>query len=116
MSKKLQKSSEYSNIFNSIIDICNEKGISVTSLIEKFASSRSAITAWKNGTINADIIPKLAQELNVSVDYLLTGKENNPIIDESITECIKLFSQLSEIDKGRILNEMENYIKNNKEQ
>ena len=109
MAKKLQKSPEYSTFFNTLIEICDKRNdVSVTSLIEMFSSSRSAMTAWKNGKVNVDIIPKLALYLNVPVDYLLTGKEKSSASELSDTEhrLLNAFNKLSPEDQlieiGRI--------------
>lgn len=103
MAKKLQKSLDFSAFFNNLIDVCDEKNISVTTLIDKFASSRSAMTAWKNGTINADIIPKLALELNVSLDYLLTGKEKSPSLPDDEQELLSYYNNLPEWEQQRLI-------------
>jgi transcriptional regulator with XRE-family HTH domain len=50
----------------------------VLSCFAKFLSvSDSSVSSWKNrgSEIPAKYIPKIAEFLNVSVDYLLTGKE-----------------------------------------
>ncbi len=93
MSRKLQKSNEYSFVFNNLIDICTQKKITVTSLIEKYQSS-SALQAWKNGKINAEIIPNLASDLGVSIEYLLTGKEKYPSIQDDELELLKYYKEL----------------------
>lgn len=76
MSKKLRPSEEYAPIFNRLIKLCETKGTSISQLLDIFASSRSAVGAWKNGNINANLIEGIAKHLNVSVEYLITGKEN----------------------------------------
>jgi len=93
MSRKLQKSNEYSFVFNNLIDICAHRKITVTSLIEKYQSS-SALQAWKNGKINAEIIPNLAFDLGVSIEYLLTGKEQYPPMKGDELELLKYYNEL----------------------
>ncbi|MGN0460408.1 MAG: helix-turn-helix domain-containing protein, partial [Ruminococcus sp.] len=75
MSKKLQKSEEFSPIFNRIIDLSELRGITVSNLLDEFTTSRSTINAWKNGNINIAIIPDIAKRLGVSIEYLLTGAD-----------------------------------------
>ncbi len=86
MAKKLIQSQEYSQFFNRLIEICDKKGITVTSLLDELSSSRSAMTAWKNGNVNSELIPKIALRLNVSTDYLLTGKEKAPTAGQTAKE------------------------------
>lgn len=110
MSKKLEKSDNYSEAFNRLIDICDKQGTSVTSLLDKFTTSRSAITAWKKGNINTDVLAKIATELDVSLDYLLNGKEkNSPTIDlaSDEQELITYYRKLDPKSKGVLLGRAE---------
>ena len=43
MAKKLQKSDMFSPIFNRLIDLCENNNTTVTTLLDKFTNSRSAI-------------------------------------------------------------------------
>ncbi len=76
MPRRIKKSKEYATLFNNLIDLCDKHDTSVTTLLDKFVSSKSAMQAWKNGNINTSVIPKLAQHFDVSLDYLFTGKES----------------------------------------
>lgn len=103
MSKKLQKSSDYSDFFNTLIEVCDRKHLTVTSLIDKFASSKSAMSAWKNGTINTSVIPKLALELGVSIEYLFTGKENSPSLPKDEQELLDYYQRLPERERMKLI-------------
>ena len=106
MAKKLQKSDMFAPIFNRIIDLCENNNITVTSLLDKFANSRSAMNAWKNGNISTELLPSIAKELNVSLDILLTGKEKNSSISklsDEEKELLNNYNKLSNINKVRIL-------------
>lgn len=88
MAKKLQKSPDFSDFFNNLIDICNSRNTTPTALAERYAS-RSVLTAWKNGTINANIVPKLALDLNVSInDFFIKGKEKSPSAEQTAKEQV----------------------------
>ena len=88
MAKKLQKSPDFSDFFNNLIDICNSRNTTPTALAERYAS-RSVLTAWKNGTINANIVPKLAFDLDVSInDFFIKGKEKSPSAEQSEKEQV----------------------------
>ncbi len=106
MSRKLQKSNEYSFVFNNLIDICARKKITVTSLIEKYQSS-SALQAWKNGKINAEIIPNLAFDLGVSIEYLLTGEEKSPSLPDDELELLTYYKKLPEKEKIKLISRAE---------
>lgn len=106
MSKKLEASAEFAPIFNRIIEICNSKNIAVSNLLDKFTTSRSAMNAWKKGNISANTAADIANELNVSIEFLITGKEkSSPMVELTNDEQIllNLYKNLSETNKARIL-------------
>nr|DAE73484.1 MAG TPA: Putative transcription factor-turn-helix, DNA binding protein, TRANSCRIPTION.95A [Caudoviricetes sp.] len=111
MAKKLQKSPEFSAVFNNLIDICDSKNISVTTLIDKFASSRSAMTAWKNGNINTDIIPKLAHELEIPLELLFFGIEKKASLSQDELNLLEMYEMLTDMEKGEILGELKQMTK-----
>lgn len=106
MPKKLEKSENYAIAFNRLIDVCNANNVSISSLLDKFATSRSAITAWKKGNISTDVLASIANELDVSLDYLLTGKEKSSptetlTVDEQ--ELLTYYNKLDAFQKGQLL-------------
>lgn len=111
MSKKLVKSEDYSYVFNTMIDLSDETGISISSLLDKYCSSRSAMNAWKKGNINADLLSKIADEFNCSLDKLLRTPQNfKNVMKKLSTELISDEEQIlldnyrksTEIDRARI--------------
>jgi transcriptional regulator with XRE-family HTH domain len=72
--------------------LLKEKGISQKSLAEYIGIRNPSISEWKKeGTIpRADIAIKMAEYLNVSVEYLITGTESdNSAAIESIRNHLK---------------------------
>lgn len=71
--------------WNRLLELCAEKGTTPTAVVKALGISGGSVTKWKNGTIpNGTTMLKLANYLNVSVDYL-SGKSNNktePIASE----------------------------------
>lgn len=122
MSKKLLKSDEYDPIFNRLIDLCEQKNISVSNLLDMFATSRSAISAWKKGNISANIIPKIADYFNITTDYLLKGtgtvlqKEYLLVKDEKTRlkaneiEMLEVFQSFDEREQVKIIGRMEEWL------
>ena len=80
-----------------IRELREKKGITQTKLAEILGVGRTTITMYEKGTIvpPADILRKLADYFNVSVDYLLgreeTVKEEKPAIKmtDFIDKCIE---------------------------
>ena len=69
-----------------IFDVLKKSGKKQADLA-KYAGVRSnTVSDWKNKNINpsADLIPKIAEFLGVSCDYLLTGKEPAAIMASNI--------------------------------
>ena len=62
---------------------CKAKNTSVTAVLKKMHIGTANGTYWKNGSSpSSDIVIQLAEFLNVSTDYLLTGKEDGLRDDE----------------------------------
>lgn len=110
MSKKLVQSDEFSPIFNRLITICDSKKYSVSNLLDKFATSRSAINAWKKGNISAGTTAEIAKALGVSIEYLITGQEKSSSAVDLTTdeqELLKYFKKLSDKSKGKVIERAE---------
>lgn len=62
---------------------CIKRGIKVTPLLTELNLSKGNLSKWKNGTLpNGEILIKIADYLNCSVDYLL-GRTDNPEVNHS---------------------------------
>ena len=95
---------DFYNIFN---DLCNQNNIKPSVLADELKISRGTVTGWKSGKIpNSDILIKLSTRFNVSVDYLLFGKDNNSSLTLSTeeTKIIKEYRYLSDKSKTEIRN------------
>ncbi|MBP3508774.1 helix-turn-helix domain-containing protein [Oscillibacter sp.] len=64
------------DVFAKLIE---ERGITPYRVYKETGVAQSTLSDWKNGkgTPSADKLKKIADFLNVSVDYLLTGKEKS---------------------------------------
>lgn len=106
MAKKLMQSSEYSDVFNRMISLSDKTGISISSLLDKHCSSRSAMGAWKKGNINAELLPKIADDYGCSLDDLLRDDLNSnnrtKALDTDEQELLSNYRKSSRIDKARI--------------
>lgn len=81
---------------------CKKKKTSVTAMLKAIGVSTSNGTYWKNGSApTIDMIVKISEFLNVSCDYLLTGKESIQAVELSKDEQ-DLLSEYKKLDfKGR---------------
>lgn len=85
-----------------------EKKETRTHLAEVIGITNQSFSDWKKrGTIpNADIVLKIANYFNVSVDWLITGTEKENITHEDADFIYKL-RQLSEKDKNTVMGLLE---------
>ncbi|MDE6036585.1 MAG: helix-turn-helix domain-containing protein [Ruminococcus sp.] len=103
MLKRLKKSEEYHFIFNNIIDLCDAKKITVSNIVSSFATSKSAMTAWKKGNIPPDTLVKLADYFGVSLEYLVTGNDTNKITTDNEQELMDIFRNLDSREQLKLI-------------
>lgn len=88
---------------------CLANGIKPTALVQELGLARASVTPWKNGKIpTGEALIKIANRLNVSVDYLLGREElQAPAtleLDPTTQVLVEHFNKLSPQDKIDILN------------
>ena len=69
-----------SPILERLYELMRERGTNAKRVCEELDMSNSAFTDWKNGKAKpgVDSLSKLAEYFNVSLDYLILGKESVP--------------------------------------
>jgi len=86
---------------------CREKGLSPTATLQKLHISTSKLTAWKNGSMpNSEFLIPISEFLEVSIDYLMTGKEKNSSTDklsDDEQELLNMYKNMTDINKARLL-------------
>lgn len=72
-------------IYQKLLD---EKGLKNSDVSRETGISNMTLSDWKRGksTPKSDKIKKIADFLDVSVDYLLTGQESNLLIETAKTD------------------------------
>ncbi|MDE6798082.1 MAG: helix-turn-helix domain-containing protein [Ruminococcus sp.] len=104
----MDKTSEkYHFIFNNIIDLCDRKNITVSNVMGSFATSKSAMPAWKKGNIPPDTVVRLAEFFEVSVEYLITGKDSGTYLTENEQELIDIFRTLDNREQLRLIGRLQ---------
>lgn len=103
-------------MFYSILkEVCKQNNTSVSAVVQQLGMSKGIVTKWKNGCLpNGETIIKLAEYLNVSTDYLLTGKISNMVeLSNQEQELLYLYRKLPEVGKARTIGYMNGYIERN---
>ena len=104
-------------LYNRIENLCNERGIKITTMCKESGANRASITDLKMGRkqgLSAETLAKIATYFNVSVDYLLgvdTKKAPTPEGERKATdEEIKfaLFGGDGDIDGRKALGDNRN--------
>lgn len=102
--------------------LCRENGTTPTALSLKLGLSKGNASSWKRGgNPSADILLKISDELNCTVDSLLRPidkikripqnlkvmheKANTPLLSEDKKELLNYYNMLNEHDKGKIIGE-----------
>ena len=87
-----------------ILEQSKSSGISQKDLAARIGIRPQAITEWKIGTTSSytKYLPKIAEALDVSVDYLLSGEKETPIVqnDGLSTEARKLLKEFERLNKA----------------
>ena len=76
--------------YENLLEICKTKNISVTNLIAELGLSSGNLSSWKKGNKpRSDTLVKLAERLDVPVNYLLGESDND--------EATKLYARYSQL-------------------
>jgi len=87
----MDKSNEKSNLYETILSLCEEKGITGGKMCTDIGVSKSLMTdlsAKPDKGINLKTAAKIADYFGVSVDYLLGGERNSAAKISSYNETI----------------------------
>lgn len=89
--------------------LCKENGTSATALALKLGLSKGNTTSWrKGGNPSADILIRIADELNCTVDVLLGRGSFTPIYNNKDEKALySAFVQLSDKDKAKVIERAE---------
>ena len=90
--------------WNVFFDECNKKGTSPNAVCKAIGLSNATATGWKNGTLpKADVLVKIAEHLDVSVDYLLGVQKKSVPDDEIRNALIEKVIHMSDAQAERLL-------------
>ena len=91
--------------------LCKEKHTTPTALALQLGLSKGNTSSWKKGgNPSADVLIKLADELNCTVDLLLgRNKKNLPAVELTTDEqeLLEYFNKLSDKSKGKVIERAE---------
>lgn len=100
-------------ILNNIISIMTLKKISQKELTDYLGVQNTVFTKWKAGTSTSyyKYMPKIAEFLNVSTDYLLENEQKEKALSAETEKALSMFDKLNSDDKQLILEMMRKLVK-----
>lgn len=93
------------NTVERIKAICKERKIAISTLEKACGFANGYIGQLRKGTVPDDRLKKIADFLNLSVDFLMTGEDNRietPAFNDEHIELITLYSQLEKEQKEAV--------------
>lgn len=93
------------SITQRIFELLANQNKKQSELAEYVGISRAAISDWKSKgtTPTAEFLVKICEFLNISLDYLLTGKESTPKeITVEQQELLSLWDKLDDVGKTMV--------------
>ena len=102
--------------YDQLKKLCDEKGVSPTTVVELLGMSKGTMSNWKKGgTPNGDAVVRFSEYFNVSTDFLLKGEDNPSLaLTESEKEIYDMIHQLSEKKKWMIAGIVSHYLASEK--
>ena len=93
-------------ITNRVYALMEERGVNARRVSRELELSNSAFTDWKNSKHGPGVeaLVKLAAYFGVSLDYLITGRENNAAVQAEIRrrEFYAKIARLTPFGQGRV--------------
>ncbi|MCI6010904.1 MAG: helix-turn-helix domain-containing protein [Anaerostipes hadrus] len=84
-------------IYERIESLRKSKGLSQGKLEKQLGFSNASISKWKNSTPKVERLQKLADFFGVSVEYLMTGKEDEQKGKDNTDDLKQKFEELKEL-------------------
>lgn len=84
-------------IYERIESLRKSQGLSQGKLEKQLGFSNGSISKWKNSTPKVERLQKLADFFDVSVEYLMTGKEDGQKEKDNTDDLKEKFEELKEL-------------------
>ena len=84
-------------IYERIESLRKSKGLSQGKLEKQLGFSNGSISKWKNSTPKVESLQKLADFFGVSVEYLMTGKEDKQKEKDNTDDLKQKYEELEEL-------------------
>lgn len=99
------------SLVDRIKELSEAKGLNIKQLEVALGLANGSIRRWDNSSPSADKLYKLANFLNTTCEYLLTGKKESSSISSEDAEWLRLVHALPADVKAEIKGEMKGYLR-----
>ena len=90
-----------------LLQLIKKKGLTVSAVEKKLGFGNGAIKRFATNSPSIDKIIALSDFLNVSVEYILFGKEQQRDFSEDTSKLLSYYKVLNDMDKGIVLGKAE---------
>lgn len=95
------------DILDRIKKLCKLKGVTLSRMEKEIGLSQGAAYKWKISSPSLEVLEKLSNFFNVSVDYIMSGSEKEkpeiPVLMPEQFELLELYSKLKDEQKNAIM-------------
>lgn len=90
--------------------ICKEKGTTVTNMLSNLGIATGSTGNWKRGSLpNGDVLMKIADYLDTSIDYILLGEFRSDLNSEE-KQLVELYRITPDRAKYKVICDMERIV------
>lgn len=104
------------NLFERIKEIASKQGLNIKKIEENAGLGNGTIRRWGNSPPSADKLLKIANMLNTTCEYLMTGKSRSTAISSEDAEWLSLIHNLPRDAQLEFKGELRGYLKSLKRQ
>lgn len=90
-----------------ILALIKQKGLSVSAVEKQLGFGNGAIKRFSTNSPSIDKIIALSNFLNVSVEFILFGKETMESLPEDVNQLIRYYHSLDDMGRGMVLGKAE---------
>lgn len=96
-----------------ILELMDKSNINAATLTREISLTNGLISQWKQGKQKPSIeaLNKISNYFNVSIDYLVNGKETVNTLTKDQQELLNLYSQLDPLKQAEFKGELKGYLK-----
>lgn len=98
--------------YDQLLKLCESAGIKPTTLITNLGMSKGSMANWKAGKLpSGEALVRFSEHFNVSLDYLVYGKEKSAPFSVEDAEWLSLIHKLPRDAQLEFKGELRGYLK-----